>query len=448
MTNPHPHCVRKSTSGSNLASEAVWFIALQANQPEAADWDKGLPRDVLALIARLGGITATQSMRAVSKSWQEGFELAVEGIEISLLDPVPSGAGEAARRFPGLTSLDMGCKLASPSWLAGIGAFRKLSHLALGERFSVFTVHDATSPLQKVHFADLSMGGSSCELFPAGLSCLQGLPITHLKLRSLNWVTLDDLWAFRCMPLASLDLSYCGGPMCDAGLERLRGLPLTSLRLVACPVADAGVTDAGLAALVEMSLARLCIEGCKKITGDGLEFLRGMPLTQLELIDCVGIEGLGALEGMPITSLVLAGIEVFVRPGFSYRNIQMSADVYQTVSLEPLRKLPNLNNLALKYMKGLGYSHLPALEGLSLTSLDLEGCSRVVGNSLDVLRTMPLFELNLSGCHNVSLEDRHIFEGQVDDRRHEMGLPATVPRNIAYPIELSNYRWGLRNWEA
>lgn len=75
-------------------------------QVDGADWDKGLPSDVLAMVARAGGITEMKAMRGVSKQWQEGFELAVVSIKASL--KTPSLPREVALRFPVLTSLDVG----------------------------------------------------------------------------------------------------------------------------------------------------------------------------------------------------------------------------------------------------------------------------------------------------------------------------------------------------
>lgn len=105
------------------------------------DWDKGLPPDVLALVAtasvRMEGclhLMDMAAMREVSKSWKEGFELGVKKIEIfdnELQHPVlPSGI-EAAERFPGLTALDLGYSATSTAWLGTLGAFSKLHSLSI-----------------------------------------------------------------------------------------------------------------------------------------------------------------------------------------------------------------------------------------------------------------------------------------------------------------------------
>lgn len=96
-------------------------------------WSTGLPIDVLALVARAGGVSEMKRMRSVCKSWQEGFDLGVTGIGIcELQHPVlPSGVA-AASRFPGLTQLDLGCSAVGKDWLDHLGAFSKLEILTLG----------------------------------------------------------------------------------------------------------------------------------------------------------------------------------------------------------------------------------------------------------------------------------------------------------------------------
>lgn len=44
---------------------------IQDLEEGSVDWDKGLPPDVLALVAKAGGLEALKGMRGVSKAWQE-----------------------------------------------------------------------------------------------------------------------------------------------------------------------------------------------------------------------------------------------------------------------------------------------------------------------------------------------------------------------------------------
>lgn len=112
------------------------------------DWDKGLPPDVLALVAQAGGIPEMKAMRRASKNWQGGYDLGVTGIRISS-EKTPIGFGDASAhprmmlepedevgiygtRFPGLARLDVGDSSANESWLRIFGAFPKLASLNLG----------------------------------------------------------------------------------------------------------------------------------------------------------------------------------------------------------------------------------------------------------------------------------------------------------------------------
>lgn len=46
------------------------------------DWDKGLPSEALALVAKARGTDNAKKIREVSKTWQQGFDLGVTGIKI------------------------------------------------------------------------------------------------------------------------------------------------------------------------------------------------------------------------------------------------------------------------------------------------------------------------------------------------------------------------------
>lgn len=43
-------------------------------KPESIDWSAGLPKDVLELVVEMGGLKELKAMRAVSKTWKQGFE--------------------------------------------------------------------------------------------------------------------------------------------------------------------------------------------------------------------------------------------------------------------------------------------------------------------------------------------------------------------------------------
>lgn len=127
--------------------QGPWPHSMYEIDPSEEDWDKGLPDDVLALVAKAGGVNEMKSMRQVSKTWQLGFELGVQGITILEVHPMlppgmqhpmlPQGM-EAAGRFPALTKLDLGrsAAVAALPWLINLRAFPNLDTLILGERTS------------------------------------------------------------------------------------------------------------------------------------------------------------------------------------------------------------------------------------------------------------------------------------------------------------------------
>lgn len=117
--------------------QAPWISSQQREMDHLhVEWDKGLPQDVLALVAKAGGVEVMKSMRGVCKTWQLGFELAVQGITINSPDhpTLPSGV-EFGQRFSGLTKLDIGHSAAETAllWLENLRVFPRLVGLCLGE---------------------------------------------------------------------------------------------------------------------------------------------------------------------------------------------------------------------------------------------------------------------------------------------------------------------------
>lgn len=248
------------------------------------DWEKGLPLDVLALVARAGGGPKnTSGMRATCKTWEHGFELGVRGIKIGLRGPLPpseeassprSAAPNptasrpaapccAALRFPMLRSLDLGESRADEAWLETLSRFPRLEALTLGHRGSV---------------------RSGASLFSR---------LSDNGLRRLGEIPLPRL--------AHLDLRRCR-KLTEAGLEHLRKLPLTRLNLQGCE----GVGS--LAPLHGLPLTSLSLEDCFQLAPADLGHLRGAPLAHLNLGYCTGLlneEGLAQLRNLPLTSLNL-----------------------------------------------------------------------------------------------------------------------------------------------
>lgn len=101
------------------------------------DWDKGLPTEVLGLLARCFP-NAMEAMREVSKTWKEGFEGSVSRITvypITLLDRAPGQFppqdGSFAARFPMLSRIRLGKWPLVDEDLRCLQGLRALAHLSL-----------------------------------------------------------------------------------------------------------------------------------------------------------------------------------------------------------------------------------------------------------------------------------------------------------------------------
>lgn len=136
-------------------------------EPSELDWDKGLPQDVLPLVAMAGGVEEMKCMREVCKTWQLGFELGVKSIALKFGHPVLPAGLKPSQRFPMLTKLDLGLSSTSPAWLENLRDFSKLDSLILGLKSSfieqsgclavqladsdMFHIQARTSPLNLKH---------------------------------------------------------------------------------------------------------------------------------------------------------------------------------------------------------------------------------------------------------------------------------------------------------
>lgn len=114
------------------------------------DWDKGLPPDVIALVAKAGGIKDMKFMRGISKSWKEGYELGVTSITVCLRHPVLPLGLEVAQRFTGLVKLEIGLSTTSVTWLETLHELPRLNSLALGG-------HPMTTNSLGLHLTDADM---------------------------------------------------------------------------------------------------------------------------------------------------------------------------------------------------------------------------------------------------------------------------------------------------
>lgn len=144
--------LRKINPDDVVVVNCVFATGISSDLMTEVDWDEGLPLEMMALVAKAGGVGLMDSMREVCKSWQQGFEVQVSSIKIvwSWGDPEPYVEEEdddtnscwllppgvnLAQRFPGLTKIDLGGSGAPPAWLKHLRAIPRLDSVIIGHSF-------------------------------------------------------------------------------------------------------------------------------------------------------------------------------------------------------------------------------------------------------------------------------------------------------------------------
>lgn len=381
--------------------------------PSLPDWDQLLP-DLLLKIASYG---VTNEMRGASKTWRFCLESCITALAIRR-SRLPLNL---ATRFLSLTSLDLTkCTLVTPKRLQALEALpltslalrvkpdsegvptvdfsRGLVEALMGLNLAQLKLHlgsEETSTRCYVIdwlecFSDLpvvSLHLEKMEMYPIFMQSilsmpklieftlsgenhvgrflnerrdyvlhfLQGKSLTALNLEDFHYTILEDanLEDLKGMPLASLTLD-CGS-VTDTGFGYLRGLPLSNLQIELA----SQMTDSGLENMLSgMPLTDLKLVGMKNVTGSGLRGLRGAPLTRLDISqsDLSGDAGEGgrlpSLAGLPLTDINVWGSKI------------------NDVGLECLRGLP-LTRADFVLCLGFTGSGFAALKGAPLRSLIL-----------------------------------------------------------------------------
>ena len=106
------------------------------------------------------------------------------------------------------------------------------------------------------------------------------------------------------MPLTSVNFCGCKN-LTNNALEHLKGMPLKNVSFRGCP----NLTDKALEHLKGMPLTSVNFSWCHKLTDKALEHLKGMPLTSVEFSDCPNLtdNALDHLKGMLLTSVSFRG---------------------------------------------------------------------------------------------------------------------------------------------
>lgn len=94
-------------------------------------------------------------MRAVSHTWQQGFELATSSIAINNFAWYP--VLPSPRRFPDLTRLNLGNRSVRPATLRSLRAFTKLNSLILGDKIVCAVTYTLTRCLTDAELKHLQV---------------------------------------------------------------------------------------------------------------------------------------------------------------------------------------------------------------------------------------------------------------------------------------------------
>lgn len=179
------------------------------------------------------------------------------------------------------------------------------------------------------------------------------------------------------------------------------------------------VSDLGLKYVSKLvSLRRLCLKFCQKLTGAGLRHLAALDLQELDLYDCVvsriGAQSWAVLSRLRRLELCWCDVsdidlQSFSLSLFNLQQLNLSyCSAITSAGLQHLSQLP-LQQLTLRSceVSDVGLRHVAAL--LNLHKLDLAQCRQVTDEGLQHLKPLTkLQQLDLSGCHVADAGLQHL----------------------------------------
>lgn len=368
------------------------------------DWEKDLPMELLALVARLGGQDEMKAMRGVCKEWQQGFEWGTTGLTVQRNGPVLMVDWNHFERFQRLASLHLGDSYVAEADLKPLSSLKQLQTLSLG------TQSNSSNP-KWFAGALFSCLTGSCFRF------LEGLNITDLNLRACTRVVPAELAFLRGLPLSRLDFSGCSGHFSKMQISLVRRsdckfllaiLGLSGLQnqsvleaFANTPFTSLDLSEYPFKYLDGERIHFLRVSGklCSKFTGAGLEYLKGAPLTSLKMSGCDRLQDpyLRFLKDMPLSvsgcsSLTDAGVGLL--RGLKIQDLNLTKCVKLTnESLSHLVDMP-LSRLSLNRCRKISRDGLKHLLGLPLTRLDLRKCPRLLEDDI-IQHLVKLPELEL-----------------------------------------------------
>lgn len=340
-----------------------------------------------------------KSMRAACSGWQQGFECSVRKLRICGEGPPFPFDGSFSQRFSGLVSLDLGS-----SFL--VDDDDDLKHLAGLHSLQTLILGQNIKRWEKLGEGEplqYRLKGFGLKHLP-GLSRLQ-----RLVLRGCRLVGDEDLKNLRGLALTSLDIGGCHG-LRGPGLQYLQGLPLSDLTLFYCSQLET------LGGLRGLPLTTLDLQGCNSI--QSLESLHGMSLTSLDLSACGKLIDLNIahLSGLPLR----------------YLNLQDCMQLTDTC-IEFLSGMP-LSDLNITWCVAMTGRSLELLQGLPITKLSLIQCN-VNDADFRFLAALPLTCLELGGSRNVNRftgEGFSYFAGRQIQDLYILGCPHLRSENLRH----------------
>lgn len=359
-------------------------------------------------------------MREVCKSWAQGFDANFVAMEakqtVRAVDVLPQIQNFGRLERICLTGDLYGTKL---EYLAGSsvrtldlsqckGVTEALLHSLFGCSLTSLSLY-VCSEVDDISIlilqmtcpsvSDLNIGGTNVGDF--GLGQLWLFPLVSLHFREFpeGKVTREGIRAIRKHSLTSLELSVAGDfsdedwEFSDTSfdfqcLQELEGLPLTHLKIEG---RNESLSDEFLGFLRGMPLTTLELTQCDKISEDTFLLLFGMPLRSLciqafcDRDDLISRAALDILWEMPLTSLRLSGPFDFGTLNFLRGQLR---------SLTSLR----LWSPDVQFDDG----SVSNLKGMLLSDLQLDGCDGITDEGLGFLEGIPLKYLELVDCKMIT----------------------------------------------
>ncbi len=344
----------------------------------------------------LGGFPSTRLNFQLQEKYQKNLRL--EKLIFSDCSKI-TVAGIKQLSTLSITHLDLSVNLWMSDKAVGYLTALPLKHLSLGWCPDItdegFKTLARLSNLQSLNF-------DNCNVTNAALKELSELNLVDLDLAICNKITGAGLKPLLKASLQTLGLRGCGG-ITDSILQDLSSChQLTQLKLSFCHE----FTDIGLKAITKCPLKRLELSRCHQLSGKSIGHLaNSVSLTYLDLGMCWGVEkSMKMLSSLPLTTLILndtlisdQGMEDLARCSSL---TSLNLDNCSKITDEGIKAISHLNLRKINLDKcKISYLSLQHLAGCSsLTSLSLYRCTKITDEGIKAIRHHKLTSIILNQC--------------------------------------------------